>query len=156
MSDAFEADVMIEAEGWAEALHDAEAFAARVLACAAKDAGVSGTVAVVLADDARVRALNARFRAKDAPTNVLSFPAGEGAEPGALGDVILAFETVAAEARAQGKPFEAHAAHLLAHGLLHLVGFDHETDDEAERMEARERAILADLGYPDPYAFEDA
>jgi probable rRNA maturation factor len=105
---------------------------------------------VLLADDAALRALNRDWRGKDKPTNVLSFPAPQGGEM--LGDIALAAETVAAEAQAQGKPFAAHMAHLLAHGFLHLLGYDHEIEAEAEAMEARERAILVSLGLPDPYA----
>lgn len=110
-------------------------------------------LAVVLADDAMVRDLNRRFRGKDAPTNVLSFPAADPAiADGPLGDVILARETCRREAAEQGKPLDHHLAHLVVHGVLHLVGYDHEADDEAERMEAAERAILRGLGVPDPYA----
>ncbi len=113
--------------------------------------GAHGTVSVSLADDALVRELNARHRGKDKPTNVLSFPAPKEF-PGRLGDVALAFETVAAEAEAQSKPFADHARHLIVHGILHLLGHDHEDEGEAERMEAEERAILARLGVRDPYA----
>lgn len=108
-------------------------------------------LSLCLADDDAVRRLNAQFRGKDKPTNVLSFPAppGFGSE---LGDVVLAFETVAREAAEQGKPFADHARHLIVHGILHLLGMDHEDGREAEAMEAKERAILARLGIPDPYA----
>ncbi len=112
------------------------------------------TLSVVLASDAAVRAENAAWRGKDAPTNVLSFPACGPAVPGEpphLGDLMLAGETVAAEARAEGKPLDHHVLHLLVHGLLHLLGHDHERDAEAERMEALETVILARLGVPDPY-----
>ena len=112
-------------------------------------------IAVSLADDARVREANRDFRGKDAPTNVLSFP---GAPPDRigrshfLGDVILAYETVAAEAEAEAKPIADHLAHLVVHGVLHLIGYDHMTDADAERMERLETAILASLDIADPYA----
>ncbi len=112
-------------------------------------------IAVSLADDSRVREANREFRGKDAPTNVLSFPAAPPQRIGAspfIGDVILAYETVAAEALAEGKRIEDHLAHLVVHGVLHLIGYDHMTDDEAERMELLETAILATLAIADPYA----
>ncbi|MGE3141728.1 MAG: rRNA maturation RNase YbeY [Hyphomonadaceae bacterium] len=125
------------------------AFARRVLAAAAAAEGAAGAVSLLLGDDAALRQLNRDWRGKDRPTNVLSFPAPPGA--GMLGDIALAAETVAAEAAAQGKSFEDHMAHLLTHGFLHLLGYDHLADREAERMEMRERAILAGLGLADPY-----
>ena len=142
---------MIEVEAdpaWETALPDA-ADLARI----AGEAALSGPggVAILLTDDATVHALNARFRDKDAPTNVLSFPAPENPE-NHLGDVALAYGVCAREAEEQGKTLSAHLQHLVAHGVLHLVGFDHDTDEEAETMEAREREILAGLGVADPYA----
>ena len=100
-----------------------------------------------------VRDLNARFRDKDKPTNVLSFPAPESAAPH-LGDVVLAYGVCAAEAEAQGKTLSDHLSHLVVHGVLHLLGRDHEDDAEAEEMEAEEREILAGIGVADPYAAE--
>lgn len=144
-------EATVAADGWAAALgEDPELLAERVVRAAAAGEAAAGDVSVLFADDAAVRALNRQWRGKDQPTNVLSFPAPEGF--GALGDIALALETVAAEAQAQGKSAAQHATHLLAHGFLHLVGYDHEADDDAERMEARERTILAALGLPDPYA----
>ena len=102
-----------------------------------------------------LRALNARFRGIDRPTNVLSFPAAEPGRPGkarALGDIALAFETLEREAAELAIPLADHYRHLIAHGFLHLIGYDHETDTEAERMEALETRILARLGAADPYA----
>lgn len=125
---------------------------ARALASAATAQSVGGTVSLLLGDDATIAALNKEFRAKDGPTNVLSFPPAEPAEPGFLGDIALAAETVAAEAEAQGKSFDSHAAHLVVHGFLHLLGYDHMNEADAEAMEARERAILAEIGIEDPYA----
>jgi probable rRNA maturation factor len=109
---------------------------------------------VVLGDDALLRALNRSYRGKDAPTNVLSFPfqAPPGAVPsGLLGDVVLAAETLGREAAEQEIPAEHHFRHLVAHGFLHLLGFDHETDADAAAMERVEAEILAVLGIPDPY-----
>jgi len=111
---------------------------------------------VVFTDDARIRELNAGWRGKDKATNVLSFPAfpetKSGPLPPLLGDVVLAAETVANEAALEGKPLDNHITHLVIHGLLHLLGHDHETDAEAEAMEAIERRALARLAIPDPYA----
>jgi probable rRNA maturation factor len=116
-------------------------------------------VSIALMSDAQVRSLNKAFRGKDSPTNVLSFPSASPvgsiwnqAGPVFLGDVALAYETVAREASEQGKPIQNHAAHLVVHGVLHLTGFDHETGSDAERMEATERLILGKFGIPDPYA----
>jgi len=106
---------------------------------------------ILLADDAKLRALNASFRGKDKPTNVLSFPSASSEEP-YLGDVALGHGVVAREARAQGKTLAAHAAHLVIHGILHLTGHDHEKPNDAQMMEALETGLLAKLGIPDPYA----
>lgn len=106
---------------------------------------------VLLTDDETVHALNARFRGRDRPTNVLSFPAATTAGPH-LGDLALAFGVCAREADEQGKPLADHVRHLVVHGVLHLLGHDHQAEAEAETMEALERRILADLGAPDPYA----
>jgi probable rRNA maturation factor len=131
-----------------------EELLASALAAAAAEEGAHGAVSLLLGDDAAIATLNARFRGKQGPTNVLSFPpvrAGE-AEEGFLGDIALAAETIVEEANFQGKRFENHAAHLAVHGFLHLLGYDHRNPADAEAMEARERAILATLGIEDPYA----
>lgn len=108
----------------------------------------AGDLSIVFADDAQVTALNRQFRGKDKPTNVLSFP--DGAD-GYLGDVILAYETVRREARMQGKTLRAHTLHLVVHGVLHLLGYDHKTTRDARRMEAIESAVLAQLDISNPY-----
>jgi len=113
--------------------------------------GRSWNVTILLTDDAAVRELNVNFRGKDAATNVLSFPAPTNPE-NHLGDVALAFGVCAREAAEQGKPLAHHLQHLTVHGVLHLLGYDHMRDDEAEAMEGLERAVLAGLGVPDPYA----
>jgi probable rRNA maturation factor len=107
-------------------------------------------LAVMLCDDAAMRELNARWRGRPEPTNVLSFPAAGRA--GTLGDLAIAYETTAREAQAEGKPFADHLAHLAVHGFLHLLGYDHGSDAEAVAMERLEAAILARLGVADPYA----
>ena len=109
----------------------------------------SAEVSIVFADDAALRALNKAWRGKDLPTNVLSFPQSAGP---LLGDVILSSETVAREAALADKPLEDHMLHLIIHGYLHLLGFDHEAEDEAQKMEHLERVALRELGVPDPYA----
>jgi probable rRNA maturation factor len=119
-------------------------------------AGQPVELSLLFTDDARIRLLNAEWRGKDKPTNVLSFPAFPvriGAElPPMLGDIVLAAETVRGEAELEGKPLTHHMTHLVVHGLLHLVGHDHETDTEAEVMEDLERRVMARLAIPDPYA----
>ena len=161
-------EVEVEDEAWVAALPDFEAVVVGAAAAALKmpsplvgeggekDAGV-GPATILLTDDATVRDLNARFRGKDYATNVLSFPAA--AQPGLagpqpLGDLALAYGICAAEAAAQGKTLADHLRHLVAHGVLHLLGHDHEDDAEAEAMEALERRILAGLGVADPYGAE--
>lgn len=117
----------------------------------------SAELVLVLADDRLVRGLNRDYRGQDRPTNVLSFAGLDGSAetaadtPLMLGDVVLARETIAREAEAQGKIAAEHLAHLVVHGALHLVGYDHGTAPEAERMESLERAIMAGLGFADPY-----
>lgn len=113
-------------------------------------------VSLVFTDDASIRAINHEWREQDKATNVLSFPAyplEPGGKPGPmLGDIILARETLEREAADLAKPFDDHMSHLLVHGFLHLFGYDHLVTEDAERMEALETRILADLGIPDPYA----
>jgi probable rRNA maturation factor len=140
----------------AQAETAARAALARVYRAGVPRCGVE--LSLVLGDDRLVRGLNRRWRGQDKPTNVLSFATGEGASgdaPLLLGDVVLAFETVASEAASQGKPLADHMAHLVTHGVLHLAGWDHEAAAEARRMEALERRILAGLGVPDPYGPRD-
>jgi probable rRNA maturation factor len=141
-------DIRLESPLWAGALADCEALAVGVIEAVMRAERTEGAIALLLADDEALRALNARWRGKDKATNVLSFPAPEGF---GLGDIALAFETVSAEAQAQGKSLAAHTSHLIVHGVLHLLGYDHEDEGEAVEMEARERFILATLGVDDPY-----
>ena len=138
---------------WRRNLRQAEALVRRGARAALDGSSTAGTVTFALGDDALLRRLNHDFRGKDKPTNVLSFP---GSGDGELGDVALAFETCAREARAQRKELDAHVRHLVVHGTLHLLGFDHETDSDAFAMEARERRVLRRLGVSDPYRVRGA
>jgi len=143
-------EVEIEDEAWSAAVPAAESIVIQAATAAlAKGVGIS-ELTVLLTDDATVQDLNGRFRGKGTPTNVLSFPAPQTALPH-IGDVALAYGVCAAEAAAQGKTLAAHLAHLTAHGVLHLIGYDHETEAEAEEMEGLERVIMASLGLSDPY-----
>lgn len=135
--------------------------AAAALAAAGVDAAARPALSVLLADDATLKSLNGQFRGRPTATNVLSFPSAQRAEPiwgetarvdDFLGDVAISYDRVSDEARDEGKTLEHHVAHLIVHGVLHLLGFDHGTDAEAERMERVERDALATLGVADPYA----
>ena len=146
-------EIEVEDAAWTAALPEAEAVVMR--AATAALGTVEGDLVVLLTDDAGVQDLNARFRDKDRPTNVLSFPAfplTPGKMPGPmLGDIIFAEETLAREAADLGKSFDDHLTHLMVHGFLHLFGYDHMEDEEAEKMEGLETRILAELGLSDPY-----
>jgi probable rRNA maturation factor len=146
-------DIAIEAAAWKK-LPDAEAIARRAVEATLDDAGISdGEIGIVLCDDAHMQELNRKWRGKNKPTNVLSFPANASGDgiPRHFGDIVLAYETLTREAKAEGKTAEAHLSHLAVHGMLHLLGSDHENDDAAEAMENLERKILARLGISDPY-----
>lgn len=159
-----EIDLAVEDDRWAAAFADTPAALAELVTVAVT-AALAGAgedeaaeVSVVLTSDAAVQALNRDWRAKDAPTNVLSFAVRESATPAppsgvaeALGDVVVAFETTAREAAEAEKQLKDHLCHLLVHGVLHLVGYDHGEDAEAEEMESLETEILAGLGIVDPY-----
>jgi probable rRNA maturation factor len=145
-------DVEVEDLAWTAALPDAEALTRAAAKAVLDDEGAVGEgVTILLTDDPTVEELNLRFRKKNSPTNVLSFPAPTNRDRH-LGDVALAYGVCAREAAEQGKPLAHHLQHLVAHGVLHLLGYDHTTDAEAEAMEGLERAVLAGLGIPDPYA----
>ena len=144
-------EVEVEVDDWTDAIDDVEALVER--AAVAALGTQAGGVVILLTDDETVRGLNDRFRGKDRPTNVLSFPAAAmpGANPQPLGDIVLAYGVCAAEADEQSKTLHNHLTHLVVHGVLHLLGRDHEDDAEAEAMEGEERSILASLGISDPY-----
>ena len=152
-----EIDISVEAGDWPDEAA-LTLLVDRAVAAAFAETRVVGSseLSIVFSDDAHIRTLNADWRGKDKPTNVLSFPAFPfvmgGPLPPMMGDIVLAAETVAREAALEGKPVDNHITHLVIHGLLHLLGHDHEIDAEAEAMEAIERAALARLAIPDPYA----
>ena len=153
-----EIDILISAPAW-ESVDDLDALArdcigAAVAASRAKLAP-DCEVSVNFCDDAAIRTLNATWRGKDSPTNVLSFPTpGPLAAKPLLGDIVVSYETVVREAGELEKPLRDHVGHMLAHGFLHLIGYDHETAAEAEAMEALERRIAKAMGFCDPYADE--
>jgi probable rRNA maturation factor len=157
-------EVIVAADCWQEQ-PDAESVIQRAIEAASSmvDSDVGDAeIAVMLTDDVGIRTLNNNWRGIDKPTNVLSFPAlqptgprDDDDAPRMLGDIAIAYETTRREADDEQKPFDHHLSHLAVHGFLHLVGYDHETDEEAETMETLEQAILAQLGIPDPYAERD-
>jgi probable rRNA maturation factor len=152
-------DVIIRSQRW-KAQPRAAASVRRALAAATQAVSTPhAELAIVLTDDSAIRALNRQWRKRDEPTNVLSFPAkiARAARnlPQHLGDIVIAYETMAREAAAQHKPFRHHLVHLAIHGYLHLLGYDHATDREAKKMERLEVDILARLGVPDPYVTRD-
>jgi probable rRNA maturation factor len=154
-------EVLVVADCWQDE-PDAEAVIQRAIAAAAEtvDADVADAeLAVMLTDDSGIRTLNSNWRGVDKPTNVLSFPAlqpdggrREDDAPRMLGDIAIAYQTMRREADDEQKPFDHHLSHLAVHGFLHLIGYDHETDDDADAMETLEQEILAQLGIADPYA----
>jgi probable rRNA maturation factor len=152
--------LLVEDEAWQKAVPSCEPLIERVLQHAAAKEGAEGEVSVLLTDNNTVQGLNTQFRGQPKPTNVLSFPALEGMPSGddqlILGDIALASGVVLQEAEEQGKAAEAHLAHLVLHGFLHLLGYDHEEDADAVMMEAREILLLAELGYPNPYQSDQA
>lgn len=159
---SLEIEIVRHSDLWGsiEVNDDVLSRAARAAFAASPAADEPCEATLVLTDDEEMRELNRTWRGKDASTNVLSFPAGEPAgeahgEPSPLGDIVLAGETVIEEAKQKSIPAADHATHLVVHGMLHLLGFDHESDADAERMEALETEVLAGLGIADPYA-EDA
>ena len=159
-------DVMVDSPLW-NAHRGIKALLRRTIAAAAAMASTTdGELAIVLTDDSAIRALNRRWRGRDEPTNVLSFPASvrpipakaakRKKPPHLFGDIVIAYETTAREAQAQHKPLRDHLAHLAVHGFLHLLGYDHEGEEQAAAMEALEIAVLARLDVPDPYIARDA
>ncbi|MEM8743656.1 MAG: rRNA maturation RNase YbeY [Pseudomonadota bacterium] len=150
-------DVIRRDDAWGDVVSEDVLVNAAQAAFAASGTVLPGPaeVSLLLCDDHEIRELNRNWRGKDEATNVLSFPIGAvpyGEAPESLGDVALANETVMREARDLCVPVEQHAVHLVVHGILHLVGHDHVSEEDAQEMEALETKILADLGYPDPYA----
>jgi probable rRNA maturation factor len=145
-------DVLIDSDLWKN-VAGVNSIARRAVAEAAAMLSTTGAeLAIVLTDDSAIRQLNRLWRGIDAATDVLSFPAGQTFDqPPHLGDIVLAYETIAREARAERKPFAHHLAHLVVHGFLHLLGYDHARDAEAEAMQSVERQVLQRLAISDPY-----
>ena len=148
--------VLVEAARWRKLLPTSPALVRRAARTALAAAGPDqpAELAIVLVDDRRQRALNRQWRGKDKSTNVLAFPGVSPVPVGTplpLGDVVLAIGTIEEEAAAQSKPLADHVVHLVIHGTLHLLGFDHDLPSRAKRMEALETKLLAQLGIPDPY-----
>lgn len=150
-------DLVIEDPRWTETLPEAEALAERGVAAAfaRADFGEEVSLCVMLADDSRIQVLNRDFRGIDRPTNVLSFPSQDTpllpGEPRMVGDIALAYDTLAREANDANKTFRNHFIHLIVHASLHLIGYTHDMDEDAERMEALEIAALSGLDVPNPY-----
>ena len=156
-------EIAVECAAWENAIPELESFANSVaqasMAELASERPSDAEVSLLFCDDLEIQKLNARWRKQDKPTNVLSFPSGAsipGASARLLGDIAIAFETVARESSNEQKSLRDHTAHMIVHGLLHLLGYDHEAEAEAESMEGRERAILARLGIPDPFRDREA
>jgi probable rRNA maturation factor len=144
-------DIRVESDLW-KRKPDIKTVARRAIVKAAIMAALPKCeLSVLLTDDPTIRTINADWRGVNAPTNVLSFPAPGGGDRPFIGDIVLAYETIAAEARAERKPFAHHFAHLAVHGFLHLLGYDHIRKKDAEIMEDAERGILRQLRIPDPY-----
>jgi len=144
-------DIRVESDLW-KRKRDIKTVARRAIVKAATTvARPRCELSVLLTDDPTIRTINADWRGVDAPTNVLSFPAPGGGDRPFIGDIVLAYETIAAEARAERKPFAHHFAHLAVHGFLHLLGYDHIRKNDAQIMEEAERGILRQLRIPDPY-----
>jgi probable rRNA maturation factor len=148
-------DIRIADPRWEAALGDIDALAARALGCAASRMATGGEVSILLTADPEMRELNRQWRGFDKPTDVLSFPSDGPVIPGEpkhLGDIAIAYETAMRDAETMQRPADAHACHLLVHGFLHLLGYDHIESADAAVMEPLETQILADLGWPDPYS----
>jgi len=154
-ANALPVDILIKDPRWSEAISDIEDLCADVIsmACGNVEISTGGEVSIAFMNDADIRALNHHYRGKDKATNVLSFPA-----PGPaliLGDIVMAYETTLNEAKTANKPLKDHMIHLLVHGFLHLLGYDHEIDAQAEIMEALEIKILGHLNIDNPYKINE-
>jgi probable rRNA maturation factor len=149
------ADVRSEDDRWEAAFGDIEALCGKALRAASREMGVGGEVSVLFTNDDEMHALNKRWRNIDKATDVLSFPADSPEIPNApklLGDIAVGYETALHDSETMKRPFESHVSHLLIHGFLHLLGYDHIYPEDAAVMEPLEAKILASLGWPDPYA----
>lgn len=145
-------DVLVESDLWQEPAKVKAILRRAVREAAAALSTRRGELAIVLTDDSAIRLLNRQWRGIDKATNVLSFPTEDAwGKPPLMGDIVLAHETIAREAHDEGKPVAHHLAHLAVHGFLHLLGYDHQRDEDADVMEEIERKILRRLDIPDPY-----
>ena len=149
-----EIDIQVASPLWA-AQPRAEETVRAAIAAAASACKATGEVSVLLTDDASIRALNRDWRKIDKPTNVLSFPAAEQADGKLLGDIVIGYETLAREAADEQRDVLHHLAHLTVHGFLHLIGYDHQTDAQADEMEGLESRIMRSMNLPDPYLARD-
>ena len=152
----FDIDILVSSDDWGS-LDDLDPLTRRCISACIAESGArlqdNCEISVTFCADAEIRDLNAQWRGKNAATNVLSFPTpGEAAAKPLLGDIVIAYETVAREAQEQDKTLQEHVTHMIMHGFLHLIGYDHESADEAEEMENLERRIASSLGLRDPYA----
>jgi probable rRNA maturation factor len=149
------ADIRSEDDRWQAALGDMEGLSEKALLAASAETGAGGEVSVLFTNDAEMRMLNRRWRNIDKATDVLSFPT-DGPEipngPRPLGDIAIGYETAFHDSETMKRPLEAHVSHLLIHGFLHLLGYDHINPEDAAVMEPLEAKILAGLGWSDPYA----
>ena len=143
-------DLSIEDAGWTEEIADPETLLEKALAAAARRLSGENVISLALMDDATIKTLNQQWRGKDKPTDVLSFPADPVFAP-FRGDIAIALGVSRRDAETRNLPLADHLCHLAIHGFLHLRGFDHETEAEAEKMETLEREVLASLGLHDPY-----
>jgi probable rRNA maturation factor len=155
VSEGLSVDLRVSDPRWQEEVRDIEALTARVLGHASAQMKAGGEVSILMTSDSEMQGLNRRWRGLDKPTDVLSFPADASQARGEfihIGDIALAFETARRDAEEMGRPFNGHVSHLLVHGFLHLMGYDHIKPEDAAVMESLEAKILAGLGWPDPYA----
>ena len=144
-------DIQVQSPLWEAQPLAAQIVRDAIAAAAAKVAQTSGEVSVVLTDDAAIGKLNRDWRGIDKPTNVLSFPAAKSGNTKLLGDIVIAYETLARECADEGMMFMHLLAHLTVHGFLHLIGYDHLNDTDADAMEALESKIMLAMKMPDPY-----
>jgi probable rRNA maturation factor len=151
---ALEIDIQVASPLW-QVQPLAEETVRTAIAAAAMELAADGEVSVLLTDDASIRTLNRDWRKLDKPTNVLSFPAAKQAGSALLGDIVIAYETLTRECEDEGRDVLHHLAHLSVHGFLHLLGYDHQTDSQAEAMEGLESRIMRSMNMPDPYLARD-
>lgn len=154
---SIDVDVILEDERWSDLMDPKPLVAAiwdRIMIHCSVQTTKEFEASILFCSDERIRELNRTWMKKDSPTNVLSFPSSHNPASSYLGDIAIAFDTIVSEAKAEGKSACHHTAHMVVHGFLHLLGYDHQTDKEAELMEGLETVVLRDLGIDDPWARE--